>query len=234
MTQPHPGPRPGPQQFPGPPPPPGHGPYPGQPPFPGQPVHGGPPYPGQFLGPPRPPGKAMPVVAGLLYLPGVLLSLVASIGLASRSGFALDLWGAILMPPFPRAYGSFDVAATVSFVLPVPALILAVLLMARVPGVRWGLVAISALAVVHFGLMLADVVSVLPPSVGVMPAIALVLWLAAGLIAALPPVGRATRGAKPKTPPNPMAGPPMAGPPMAGPPMSGPPLGAPGPQGQWG
>ena len=73
---------------------------------------------------------------------------------------------------------------------------------------------------------------------------ALVLWLAAGLVATLPPVGRAMRGAKPKMPPNPMAGPPMAGPPMAGPPMAGPPMsgppmggpppGAPGPQGQWG
>ncbi|MCE6999282.1 hypothetical protein LZG04_31410 [Saccharothrix sp. S26] len=195
MTHPQPGQQPGPQQYPGLQQYPGSPPhpYPGQPPYPSQP-----PYPGQaYPGPPRPPGKAMPVVAGLLYLPGVLLALVGSFGLASRSGFAFDLWGAILVPPFPGGYGSFAVASAVSFVLPVSALVLAVLLMCRVPGVRWGLVAISVPAAVHFALLLADIASNLPPSTGFMPAIALLLWL----VAALPPVGRAMRGAKPKTPP---------------------------------
>jgi hypothetical protein len=213
MTHPHPGPQqypgqqyPGaPQHYPGAQQPHPNQPYPGQP-YPGQP-HAGQPYPNQPYpaqqypgypqppGQPRPPGKAMPVVAGLLYLPGVLLALVGSIGMATRSGFAFDLWGAILMPPFPRAYGSFEVASTVSFVLPVLALVLAVLLMARVPGVRWGLVAISLVAAVHFALVVADISSAFPLTFGIVPVIALVLWLVAGLVAALPPVGRATRGA---------------------------------------
>ncbi|GAB2982272.1 hypothetical protein [Saccharothrix stipae] len=241
--QPHPGqppypgqpPQPG-QLQPGRPPHPGQPPFTGQPPLGGQPPYPGPPhpgaqqpYPGQppypgapYQGPPKPPGRAMAVVAALLYLPGVLLALVGAIGFASHSGFALDLWGAILMPPFPRAYGSFEVASAVSFVLPGLALVLVVLLICRVPGVRWALVAISLLAVVHFGLVLADVMSVLPLFSGIMPVIALLLWLVAGLVAALPPVGRATRGAKPKTPPHQVAGPP----PVPGPPPPG--------QGQWG
>lgn len=149
----------------------------------------------------------MAVVAGLLYLPGVILALVGAIGLASRTGFAFDLWGAILMPPFPREYGSFGAASTVSFVLPVLALVLAVLLMARVPGVRWGLVAISLLAAVHFGLVVANITSAFPLTLGILPVIALALWLVAGLVAALPPVGRATRGATPGTPPHQHPGP---------------------------
>lgn len=164
----------------------------------------------------------MPVVAALLYLPGVILSLVGSIGLASRDGFAFFLWGAILMPPFPRRYGSFDAAVIVSFVLPGLALVLAVLLLSRVPGVRWALVAISVLAVVHFGLGLTTRMgTALPPSSGIMLVVALVLWLVAGLVAALPPVGRAMRGAKARTPARQVAGPPVPGPPMAGPPGPG-------------
>ncbi|MER5267486.1 hypothetical protein ABTZ99_35865 [Actinosynnema sp. NPDC002837] len=221
-------------------------PFPGQPPFPGaQPPFPGQGYPG-YPGPPKPPGKAMAVVAGLLYLPGVLLALIGAAGFASQTGFAMELWGTILVPPFPRNYGSFEVAAAVAFVLPALALILVVLLFSRVPGVRWGLVAISLLAVVSFGLIVVDVSPGLPLSFGIMPVVALVLWFVAGLVAALPPVGRAMRGAKPKTPPHQQAGPPMGGPPMGGPPMGGPPPGVPGPpppgvpgppppaQGHWG
>ncbi|NUS66668.1 MAG: hypothetical protein HOQ46_23805 [Saccharothrix sp.] len=204
-------------------------PYPGQPyadqPHPGRP-YAGPPYPAypQPPLPPRAPSKAMPVVAGLLYLPGVLLALVGAIGLASRSGFAFELWGAILVPPLIPDPGSFAVL----FVLPVLALVLAVLLMARVPGVRWGLVAISLIAVVHFALVVANVSSVFPLTYGIVPVIALVLWLVAGVVAALPPVGRATRGATPKAPPH---HPPGAHLPPGPPPLTGPPPPTPG---QWG
>ena len=243
MTHPNPGQQPGPPQYPGQPQHPGQphpGPqypgqqYPGQP-FPGQP-HPGQPYPGQpYPGQPRPPSKAMAVVSGLLYLPGTLLALAGSISLATRGALGYDLWGAVLMPPFPRFVIGFDLVVTISFVLPGLALVLAVLLMARVPGVRWALVAISLVAAVHYGMLLANIMSALPPTRGIMPAVGLVLWLVAGLVAVLPPVGRAMRGAKTKTPPQ--FGPPMGGPPMAGPPMTGPPPGVPGPpppQGQWG
>jgi hypothetical protein len=182
------------------------------------------------------------VVAGLLYLPGVLLALIGSASLASRAAFGRDFWGAILMPPVPRVVVGFEVAVAISFVLPGLALILAVLLLARVPGVRWGLVLISLLAAVHYGLTAANVMSALPPTRGILPVLGLVLWLVAGLVAVLPPVGRAMRGAKPKTPHQqagpPMGGPPMPGQPMPGQPMGGPLPGVPGPpppaQGQWG
>jgi hypothetical protein len=246
--QPHPGRQPGPQQYPGQQPgpqqypgqpgqPPGQPPYPGQPPFPGQPYPGQqhypgqppfpgaqPPYPGQpYPGPPRPQGKGAAIIAGLLYLPGVLLALTGSVSLATHGEFGRDLWGAILMPPIPGAVIGFDpdLVIALSFVLPGLALVLAVLLLARVPGVRWGLVLISLLAAVHYGLRLAKFMSTLPPTFGIMPVIALLLWLVPGLVAILPPVGRAMRGAKPKMPPHQVAGPP--------PPPPGPP-----PQGQWG
>ncbi|NUU21338.1 MAG: hypothetical protein HOV68_07450 [Streptomycetaceae bacterium] len=219
MTHPNPGPVPGPQGYPGQPPLPGQQQYPGQPQaypypggpqypgapqgYPGQPPYPGPPYPGQHQpGPPKPPGKAMPVVAALLYLPGILLSLAGSAVLVMRDGL-FELTGAIAVLPLPGGViKSLDTMIVLTFVLPVVALVLAVLLMARVPGVRWGLVVISLVAALHFVLSLLQVSSVLPPVYGVMSGIALVLWLVPGLIAVLPPVGRAMRGARP-TPPRP-------------------------------
>ncbi|ONI83662.1 hypothetical protein ALI22I_34920 [Saccharothrix sp. ALI-22-I] len=163
----------------------------------------------------------MAIVAALLYLPGVLIAFLGAISLVVGPSMVFTFSRGLLMPPFSGSLlRNFELFQAISFVLPSLALILVVLLMCRVPGVRWALVLISLLAAVHYGSLLAGI-SDLPPVFGVMPVIALPLWLIAGLVAALPPVGRAMRGAKPKMPPQ------MAGPPP--PQVPGPP-----PQGQWG
>lgn len=232
MTHPHPGQQPGPQQYPGQPHPPGQPPhpaqqlYPGQPypgqPHPGQPhpgqPHPGQPYPGQpypgqppvgYPGGPKPPSKAFAVVSALLFLPNVILLYVVSAPFVADGTpsphFLVSLIG---IPLSEEVTGNVDFAVSVSLTVASVVLVLAVLLACRIPGVRWALVGITLLAVANYVYVVIDVLATVPGEFVVLPAIALLLWLVSGLVAALPPVGRAMRGAKPGTPPHPVAGPP--------------------------
>lgn len=211
MTHPHPGQQPGPQQYPGQPHLPGQ-PFPGQP-YPGQPpvgYPGQPPYPGQpYAGGPKPPSKAFAVVSALLFLPNVILLYVASMPFVADGRPSPHFWVSLIGIPFSeQVTGNIDFAVSVSLTVASVVLVLAVLLACRIPGVRWALVGIALLAVANYVYVVVDVLANIPGEFVVLPAIALLLWLASGLIAALPPVGRAMRGAKPRTPPHQVTGPP--------------------------
>lgn len=211
MTHPHPGQQPGPQQYPG-------QPYPGQP-YPGQPYPGPPPvgYPGHPGGPqaypggPKPPSKAFAVVSALLFLPNVILLYVVSMPFVADGTPSPHFWVSLIgIPLSEEMTGNVDFAVSVSLTVASVVLLLAVLLACRVPGVRWALLGIALVAAANYVYVVIDILANIPGEFVVLPAIALLLWLVSGLVAALPPVGRAMRGAKPRTPPQP-AGPPAPG-----------------------
>ncbi|PSL58632.1 hypothetical protein B0I31_101853 [Saccharothrix carnea] len=230
MTHPHPGQQPGPQQYPcrphpGQPPYQGQQPHPGQPypgqPYPGQPYPGQPPvgYPGgpqAHPGGPKPPSKAFAVVSALLFLPNVILLYVVSMPFVADGRPSPHFWVSLIgVPLSEEVTGNVDFAVSVSLTVASVVLVLAVLLACRVPGVRWALLGIALVAVANYVYVVIDILANIPGEFVVLPAIALLLWLVSGLVAALPPVGRAMRGAKPRTPGHQVAGPPP-------------------PQGQWG
>lgn len=186
---------------------PGHQQYPGQQyqgqPYPGQPYPGQPPHPRRAG-----PNKVMPVVAALLFLPGVILGYVASFPVVAQEVVSPYLGVSLFGLPLTEAVtGNIDFAVSLTLTVVSLVLCLAVLLACRVPGVRWALVAIAALVTVSNVWAIIEVLANWPSEWVVVPAISLVLWLVAALVAALPVVGRAMRGGHPAGPPA-MPGPP--------------------------
>ncbi|WP_309117635.1 hypothetical protein [Saccharothrix sp.] len=200
-----------PQQYPGQPasgPFPGHsgsGPFPGQPgPLPGQPS----PYPGMppqypgHPGPPRKPGTAAAVVTGLLFLPIVIYTYIAAIlsweGKPPSIHIGTSVLGGAVSGYITR---NIDFAITISMIIASVVLVLALVQVFRVPGVRWGLVALGAVCTIYYVYAIIRFLSIGGPSEFViMPLVCVLLWLVPTIVAALPAVGRASRRSGPPQP----------------------------------
>lgn len=193
-----------PQQYPG---RPASGPLPGQPasgPFPGQPgpYPGMPPrYPGH-PGPPRRPGAAAAVVAGLLFLPIVIYTYIAAIlsweGKPPSIHIGASVLGGAVSGHITR---NIDFAITISMIIASVVLVLALVLVFRVPGVRWGLVALGAVCTTYYAYAIIRFLSIgAPTEFVVMPVVCALLWLVPTIVAALPAVGRASRRTGPPQP----------------------------------
>ncbi|CCH34773.1 hypothetical protein ABZ816_29560 [Actinosynnema sp. NPDC047251] len=194
--RPYPGqPQPGPQQ-------PGQlqpgQPQPGQP-YPGQAAPGQP-YGGPGYGRPDKPGGGAAVLAGLLFLPAVIYTLIAAFTSWDGRPDSLHLFISVLGMAFAHdVTGNVDFAITVSMIVAPIVLVLALLLVFRVPAVRWALTVLGALCAIYY---VYAVIKLLTTTGGgefvILPVVALLLWLVPTFVAALPPVGRATRRTAPQ------------------------------------
>ncbi|MEU7528591.1 hypothetical protein AB0A74_22865 [Saccharothrix sp. NPDC042600] len=203
--QPHPG---APQQYQGQPPLGGAYPrqYPGQPaagPFPG-PYAGQPGMPGmppQYPAAPRGPSAAAAVVAGLLFLPIVIYTFVAAVlsweGKPPSIHIGASVLGAAVSGHITR---NMDFAITISMIVASLVLVLALVQVFRVPGVRWGLVALGAVCTVYYTYATIRILAHGASEFVVMPLVCVLLWLVPTIVAALPAVGRASRRTGPPRP----------------------------------
>ncbi|MEJ2856488.1 MULTISPECIES: hypothetical protein [unclassified Saccharothrix] len=165
-------------------------------------------YPGQ-PGPPRKPGTASAVVAGLLFLPIVIYTYIAAIlsweGKPPSPHIHSSVLGAAVSPHVTR---NLDFAITISMIIASVVLLLALVQVFRVPGVRWGLVALGALCTIYYIYACIRILSFGMSAWVLVPAVCVFAWLIPTVIAALPAVGRASRR---NSPPQPGLAPPQPG-----------------------
>ncbi|MFI9816637.1 hypothetical protein [Saccharothrix variisporea] len=173
--------------------------YPGMPGQPGQP--GQPGMPMQYPGHPRKPSAAAAVVAGLLFLPAVIYTYIAAglswTGKPPSPHIGVSVLGMAFSEDITR---NGDFAITISMIVASIVLLLALVQVFRVPGVRWGLVVLGALCTVYYIYAVIWIVANGGGEYAIVPAVCLLLWLAATIVAALPAVGRASRRFGPPQP----------------------------------
>ena len=159
-------------------PPPGYGPPPG-------------------WGPPPKPSTAPAFLAGGLWLlVSVLCFVLAGLNSADGKGVrqtpraAVALIGMIL----PRdVIGNGDAAIVATYVAGGVVLLLAALLFARLGFARWILAALGFLVVIYYVVAIVRLTILHAGTFIIVPGVALMLWLAASMVAVLPPVGKAMR-----------------------------------------
>lgn len=180
----------------------------GQPPY-GQPSQGFPP-PGYGVAP-KPRGP-LAVVAALAIAPVALLTLLfAALALfdALEGGVLAHALSGMLFMQFISDPDGIDRVLQWNVVVPLLALGFAGAMFARVSFARWVLVGIGGVAAAYF---VFAIIKMLGNGAGgeyvVMPVLALLLWAAPAVLAALPAAAEPARGPQPPAPMGPQTGPP--------------------------
>ncbi|EHR63799.1 hypothetical protein [Saccharomonospora cyanea] len=163
--------------------------------WPQQPGHF--PQPGHPGAGPRPASPAMAYTAAALFVPAIVMAVIAAVigwsgvpGNEVQAGMYLSLFGLAFAYEIT---GNVDFAIAATVTLASTTAVFTLLVALRVNAFRWLLAVVGVVAVAYHGYA---VVYLLGAGVGglvVLPAVTLLFWVVPTLVVMLPPVGRAMR-----------------------------------------